>query len=302
MDLDATRDDRYERIVHVISDMDPDVIAVQEILGSTPYLAGDGLLQLAADTGLTCNTIQRPVYEDAARPALASAVNHERYDERDVNRRRYHTGLMWRPGIAPVPGGWRHYSDGRDFWHSLATLILDCGGPKIKVASFQGDPFRPDHRFNEARRVVSAFRDRSIPGVIGMDANGASSDRRADGEFYDADYCVDATNFEDLVYQAEWNDDPDAPSVVDRRAAEVMRRGRLHDVAPALAAPWEATTGHWTGENGGTADPWGPRRIDHIRLTPHLLPGVRGYTAWRTPDSLRASDHLPVVVDFDLPQ
>ncbi|MCC3766093.1 endonuclease/exonuclease/phosphatase family protein [Streptomyces sp. UNOC14_S4] len=276
---------RYEQVVRSIRTMGVHVLAVQEIIGAEPDDGAKVLWQLADDTGLTCTTAPDPTTGTSAGPALASSQHH------------FHTGLLWHPDLTAVPGGWRAYNGAPDFWHSLATLVLDAGGPPVKFASFHADPFRPDWRYNEARRVTSAFRA-GVPGAIGADWNAISADHRTDGTLFDDDPYT-AQDHIDLEYQVEWREDPTAPPKADRRASEVLRRGGLLDTAAVLDVPWEPTTGHWT-DGQGDPDRWGPRRIDTIRITDHLVPALRAHRTVRTPDTLAASDHLPVVVDLAL--
>ncbi|CAM5313564.1 endonuclease/exonuclease/phosphatase family protein [Streptomyces abikoensis] len=277
---------RYDCLVRAIRGLDVQVLAVQEILGSTPEDGSRVLSRLADDTGLVCTTTPDPATGAPAGSALASSQHS------------FHTGLLWHPDLQAVPGGWRAHNGAPDFWHSLATLVLDIGGQRVKFASFHADPFRPDWRYNEARRVTSAFRS-GIPGAVGADWNAISADRRPDGSLFDDDPYTGQDHI-DLEYQIEWRDDPTAPPKADRRAGEVLRRGGLLDTAAVLDVPWEPTTGHWA--NGrGDPDRWGPRRIDTIRITEHLAPALRAHRTVRTSDTLAASDHLPVIVDLALP-
>lgn len=209
-------------------------------------------------------------------------------------RGNYHVGLLWNPAVKPVPGGWRAYNGIPDFWHALATLKLDFGGIQIKCGSFHHDPFRPNWRYNEARRVTSAFIGQL--GVVGMDANGVSADRTRSGELYDRDPYTEQDH-DLLEYQIQWREDPSQPPKADRDAAELMRRQGLLDTAPLAEAPWEPTTGHLVGPDG-TADPFDPRRIDVIRVTRPLAPAVRSHRTIRTSTSLKASDHLPVLAQI----
>ncbi|MFF1417984.1 hypothetical protein [Streptomyces sp. NPDC058280] len=158
--------ERYARLVGTIRSLDVHSLAVQEVLGHTPEDAGRLLQQLADDTGLSCMTAPNPASGAPAMPAIA-ASQHGYPDKNGVSRGNYHVGILRNPEVQPVPGGWRAYNGAPDFWHALATLVLDFGGTQLKIGSFQGDPFRPDWRYNEARRVTSAFLGQE--GLLGMD-------------------------------------------------------------------------------------------------------------------------------------
>ncbi|MFJ8752056.1 endonuclease/exonuclease/phosphatase family protein [Streptomyces sp. NPDC102441] len=275
--LDFTgRDDRTDHLRQAVAEAQPDVLAVQEIVADTAAGAARLLHQLADSLGLLCAVDTRGT------EALASGQH------------RYHVGLLWRPGITPVREGWRAF-EGGDFHHALARLQLDVGAREpVTFASYHADPFRPARRFDEAHRVVAALTRPPGHAAIGGDFNSISADRTAHGDYYDPDPYAHQEWYDDLLYQAEWNDDPDAPHHVDRRAAQALRRGGLLDAAAEFDAPWQPTTGHWP-----VADPFGSRRIDMIRTTRHLGPALAGYRVLRTPAALSASDHLPVSIDLE---
>ncbi|OLE21295.1 MAG: hypothetical protein AUG49_22410 [Catenulispora sp. 13_1_20CM_3_70_7] len=150
---------------------------------------------------------------------------------------------------------------------------------------------RPETRFSEAARIASLTGGKTA--VVCGDFNGPSSERRPDGTFYDPDPLVERPWHEAVVYQAAWDDDPEAAPRVDRRAAERLRRAGLADVAVALDAPWQATTGHWP------ADPHGPRRIDRILVSARMLPALRSYHVVDGRQCRELADHLPAVAEFD---
>ncbi|ATM24542.1 hypothetical protein SMD44_p10043 (plasmid) [Streptomyces alboflavus] len=268
-------DDRTDSLRQAIIETRPDVLAVQEIVSDTPAGAARLLRQLADSLGLLSTV-------DTRGTAAVASGQH-----------RYHVGLLWRPGITPVPDTWRAF-EGGDFHHALARLQLDVGAREpVTFASYHADPFRPARRFDEAHRVVAALTRPSGPAAIGGDFNNVSADLTAAGDFYDPDPYTHQEWYGDLLYQVEWNDDPGTPHHADRRAAQALHRGGLVDTAAQLDVPWQPTTGHWPG------DPFGPRRIDMIRTTRHLLPALADYRVLRTPAARTGSDHLPVSIDLE---
>ncbi|RSO07013.1 hypothetical protein DMH18_26625 [Streptomyces sp. WAC 06783] len=291
----AAEKERYDAIVEVIRGLDVHALCVQEVLGTSPEEAGLLLRQLAQDTGLECMTAPDPASGAPSGPAIA-ASQHGHPDASGAFRGNFHVGVLWAPDVEPVPGGWRAYNGLPDFWHALATIRLDFGSTPIKVGSFQGDPFRPDWRYNEARRVTSAFLGQL--GILGADFNCISADTwPGTTRYYDHDPYTEQDH-DLLEYQILWRDDPSEPPVADRRAAEVMRRQGLLDAAPLANAPWHPSCGHWT-DAVGTPDIWGPRRIDTLRVTRRLAPGVHTHRTVQTTESLAASDHLPVVTEIE---
>jgi hypothetical protein len=280
---DAQVRQREQRLVEVIRKLDVDVLAVQEVLSADPDRAARRLAELADACGLDCRVVRSPSHADntaAGQVALAPAASG------------FHVGLMWRPGIAPVPDSWRAFGAG-DFWHALATLALDVGGSTpVTFAAYHADPFRPHRRFDEAFRVASLFRGR--PGLVGADWNNIGADRKTDGSYYDIDPYPGQIWYDELIHQTRWSDDAGAPLEADRRPTELLRRSGLIDAAAILNADWEPTTGYWPGGNR-----FGPRRTDAIRVTRHLLPALKAHWVARTETALATSDHLPTVVEFE---
>jgi hypothetical protein len=267
---------REQRLAEVIGKLDVDVLAVQEVLNADPDQAARRLTELADACGLSCQ-IGGGVGEQVALAPAASG---------------FHVGLLWRPGIEPVPGSWRAFGAG-DFWHALATLALDVGGPTpVTFAAYHADPFRPHRRFDEAFRVATLLRGQ--PGLIGGDWNNIGADRKADGSYYDVDPYRGQPWYDELIHQIRWSDDSDDPPEADRRATELLRRSGLIDAAAMLEAEWAPTTGYWPGGNR-----FGPRRTDAIRVTRHLLPALKAYRVARTETALATSDHLPALVEFE---
>jgi endonuclease/exonuclease/phosphatase family metal-dependent hydrolase len=76
----------------------------------------------------------------------------------------------------------------------------------------------------------------------------------------------------------------------------VLWAGGLHDVAAALRAPWQATVGHHPDDSYGVRGI--SRRIDGIRVTKQLLGGLRAYGVEDSALTRRASDHLPVTLEY----
>lgn len=277
LDFTGNDDVAFVDLRQAVADARADVLAVQELVHDTREGAAHLLRTFAEAVGMEC------VVDGRGTVAVASSQH------------RYHVGLMWRQGIRVVPGSWRAYG-APDFWHALAKVSLDVGGPvPVTFASYHADPFRPKRRFDEALRVVAALTRPPGPAVVGADWNNISADLHAlTGRYYDDDPWAGRPWFDDVIYQAEWEDDPDAPVRADRRPAEVLRRGGLLDAAAVLGVPWQPTVGHWS-----IPDPLGARRIDIIRTTRQLVRALRGYRVVRTPAALRASDHLPVAATFE---
>jgi len=276
----------YEAVIEVIRSLDTDVLAVQEVLAPDPPDAAALLRQLAADAGLRCEV-----------PGAGAAVAFGGHG--------YHVGLMWRDGIEPVPDS-LHRFGGADFWHGLAMVTLDVGGVLVRHASFHASPFCRLLRADQNERLVAAVtrtRGSSCPALIGADWNAESADRilGTDGAlrlYEGVDPYAEVPWFADLVYQCEW--DYDQAGVrrqwADRRAGDILWAGGLHDAAAVLGAPWQASTGHHPDDV--YAQHGVRRRVDAIRVTPELIPAMRGHEITTSEQAKTASDHLPVTVEY----
>ncbi|WP_332461473.1 endonuclease/exonuclease/phosphatase family protein [Amycolatopsis aidingensis] len=275
--------DRYDRVVRVMREVDADVWALQE-------LAGESALRTVADAiGMECGV--------GADDGIARRVAC------DPGGRGFGVGLMWRHGIAAVPGTLCTYTDDL-YFHGLVKVVLDVGGLRLQAASTHLTPFGGPQIATEARRVVSNLvrPDGRPPGIVGSDSNGITGDRvrRLDGswDWHAADPYVDQAWHDALVWQCRWSFDAKTGRRVhwaDREAGEVLWTGGLYEAGAVLDAPVAPTVGHWPSD-----DPYGPRDIDHLRVTRELVPAVRAVGVYRTELALAASDHLPKVVELDL--
>ncbi len=282
--------EHYRLVVESIRALRTDVLAVQEIRAPDVAAARQRLRRLADDTGLHC--LVPGIGGGDPLPALG------------LGTRGYHVGLAWREGIEPVPGSF--HSRNKDLWHALTWVSLDVGGPAVRHAAYHAPPFGRKIRTDQNELLVAllARPDSRVPTLVGADWNGESADRVPDSEtgtwrlYEPGDPYAQVSWFEDLVHQCEWDYDLRGQRChrVDRTAGEVLWAGGLHDAAAALRAPWQATTGHHPG------DPYGARgvrrRIDAIRVTAEVLPALRSHQVLDTDLTRRASDHLPVTVEY----
>ena len=277
----------YQTVVAAIRSVDPDVLAVQEILAPDGPAAAGRLRQLAYDVGLHCE-----VAGPAGRQAAVAVGGHG-----------YHVGLMWRDGIEPVPGSLRLVGGGGDFWHGLAMVTLDVGGFLVRHGSFHATPFGRGLRADQNERLVAAVtRPQSVPALIGADWNTESADRieSAGGwELYEpADPYAAVEWFADLIYQCEWDYDERGRRRhwADRQPGDVLWAGGLHDAAALLRAQWQPTAGHHPDDVYGAHGV--RRRIDGVRVTPSAAGAVRAHRVLDTALTQEASDHLPATVEY----
>ena len=281
--------EHYRTVVESIRALRTDVLAVQEICAHGLPAARQLLRQLADDTGLRC-LVDGPGGE--ALPALCHGA------------RGYHLGLLWRDGIEPVPGSF--HSRNADFWHALGWVTLDVGGPAVRHAVYHAPPFGRKIRADQNEIVVASLArpGARAPTLVGADWNGESADRIRDpgtGQwrlYEPGDPYAGVGWFEDMVHQCAWGYDEQGRRQhrVDRTAGDVLWAGGLHDAAAVLRAPWQATAGHHRD------DPYGARgvrrRIDGVRVTSEVVPALRAHRVTDTGLTRRASDHLPVTVEY----
>jgi endonuclease/exonuclease/phosphatase family metal-dependent hydrolase len=292
---DSAEDRRhYETIAGVIRDLAADVLAVQEILAPDAETAARRLRQLAGDAGLNCEVPGSPDAEGPGGPgggpqAAIAFGGHG-----------YHVGLMWRDGIEPVPGSLRCYG-GRDFWHGLALVTLDVGGTLVRHGAFHASPFCRRLRADQNERLVAAVtRPRGEPPVlVGADWNTESADRVPAGPLYEpGDPYAGVEWFADLIYQCQWDYDQQGRRRhwADREPGDVLWAGGLHDAAAVTGAAWQPTAGHHPADAYGARGVL--RRIDAVRVTGALVPALRAHQVIDTARTREASDHLPVVVEY----
>jgi len=286
----------YEMVAGVIRDLDADVLAVQEILAPDAETAARRLRQLAGDTGLNCEV------PGSGGSGSSGSSGGSGGSEAAIafGGHGYHVGLMWRDGIDPVPGSLRCYG-GRDFWHGLALLTLDVGGPLIRHGAFHASPFGRRLRADQNERLVAAVtRPRGEPPVlVGADWNAESADRRPDGTLYEpGDPYAGVEWFADLIYQCRWDYDEHGRRRprADREPGDVLWAGGLHDAAAVTGATWQPTTGHHPSDAYGASGV--SRRIDAVRVSGELVPALRTHRVIDTAQTRSASDHLPVLVEY----
>ncbi len=290
-DRSAAGREHYDLAVACARALDTDVLAVQEVRAQDPQTARARLRQLADDVGLSCTV---PASRSGA-PRIALAMGE----------RGYHAGLMWRPGIEPVPGSLRAYGQG-EFWHSLSYVTLDVGGPKIRHASFHATPFVRQVRADQNERLLAALRTTAggTPVLVGADWNTESADRVYDEAaqqwrlYEPRDPYSLVSWFDELVYQCQWDYDERGQRRhwADRRPGDVLWSGGLHDAAAVLRAPWQPTAGHHPADGYGARGIM--RRIDAVRVSSQVAGALRAHHVESTDLARRASDHLPVTVEY----
>ncbi len=283
---------RYGLLREVMAGLAADVLSVQEIRAEQPEAAGARLRQLADDVGMECVV---PAAEDGlARTALAAGG------------RGYHCGLLWRPGLTPVPGSFRESPPGR-LWHGAGWLTLDFGGVKVRHGTFHATPFVRRIRADQNELLLALINsgpDRDVPMLMGADWNTESADLVADDStgglklYEPADPYAGVPWFDGLIHQCEWSYDLRGRRKhrADRRPGDVLFAGGLLDAAALLQAPWRPTVGHYPGDGYGARGIL--RRIDAIRVQRQVAPALRAYLVTDTELARRASDHLPVSVDY----
>ncbi len=277
---DQGRDEemRFDLAEQVINEIEPDVLAIQELHATTQEEAVTSIHRLAEATGLRCTIDNSPTQTTTVIKG---------------HRSQLATGLLWRHGIEPVVNSWRVIQPDK-FWHALSMLTLDVGGVQVDHACYHGPPIarRPDlgvvlrERISEAKLIASTMAD---PGqnsftAIGADWNTLSADKLGD-DYYD--YLTLPAGLDPEVAQLAQN----------RMAGAVLLDSGLVDVAPALPGASITTRQLTTGHQKGSK--YGGRRIDLFRVKPKMLSAIRAYGVVMSKAAIQASDHLPVVLEYE---
>ncbi len=282
--------EHYGLVVESIRALDTDVLAIQEIRVPDKLAAQQGLRKLAGDVGMSC-TVPEPGGED--RPAVA------------IGAHGYHCGLLWRDGIEPVPGSLRCYGPGY-FWHSLAYVILDAGGTQVRHAVHHATPFGRRLRADQNEVLVGLLTRApgALPTLVGADWNTACADRvqdQATGKwvlYESADAFAGAEWSSGMIFHCQWDYDECGRRRhrADLEPGDVLWSGGLYDAAAALRVPWHPSYGHDPSDPSAEGRLW--CRIDGIRVTRAVLGALRGHHVEDTDLTRRASDHLPVTVEY----
>lgn len=175
-----------------------------------------------------------------------------------------HVAVLWRPGIEIQDWtDYRHWP----FHHTAARARLDVGAssPLCAISSHLS-PFDPGQRAHEAQ-LLGALAPKDEWVIAGLDRNAPGENTGYDPEPYADQPPGGRHQVHQLVWTEQWPPPPGTP--VDRRAAAVLTRHGLHDLAPALGVPWTPTSGHHP------ADPHGLRRVDALLVSESLLAHAR---------------------------
>jgi endonuclease/exonuclease/phosphatase family metal-dependent hydrolase len=303
-DTPAERE-RQDQVCEVISGLDVDVLAVQEVHATSPKQAALRLVELARRVGMT--TYHREAAWDSGPEYEIDKI------ALGISPHDLHLGLIWnRDRVEPVYGTFRSYPH-ENMHHGLIKMVFRVQGSdgkthEVQLGSTHLTPFGPyGGRADEAVRVASAFtRPLARPaGLVGGDWNTISADRLADGTFYDPDPYADYPWHPGCVYQCQRERDEHGRIVrwwADRTPGEALLDGGLLDARVALhnatldsgGVPWQASAGHRSNDTT-----FGPRRIDGIRCTADVVPALRTAIILGGELATQASDHLPEVVEYD---
>jgi endonuclease/exonuclease/phosphatase family metal-dependent hydrolase len=281
--------EHYELVAASIRALGTDVLAVQEIRAPDAPAARERLRVLAEDVGMRCEVPD--ARGEALQPALAAGPHG------------YHCGLMWREGIEAVPGSLLCDGPGY-FWHSVARVNLRVGGVEVRHAAHHATPFGRRQRADQNELLAALAINRGLPTLVGADWNTECADRVLDEDSGDwvlyepGDPYAGVEWFDQMIHQCEWDYDERGRrrARVDRGPGEVLWAGGLFDAAAVLNAPWRATAGHHPTDPFGAAGV--RRRIDGIRVTRPVVGALRAHHVVDTDLTRRASDHLPVTVEY----
>jgi hypothetical protein len=301
----AEQEEHYGLVVEAIRELGTDVLAVQEIRGADSDTVAGRLRRLADDVGMRCLVGPAGSSGPAGSAGSAGPEPGARKPALAMGSRGFHCGLLWRGGIEPVGGSLRALGRGH-FWHSAAVVTLDVGGRLVRHAAFHATPFGRLLRADQNERLVAMLTGPrgSLPLLVGADWNTESADRVRDDSgrwvlYEPRDPYEGVAWFPDMIYQCEWDYDERGRRRhwADRRPGDVLWAGGLDDAAAVLRAPWQPTAGHHPQDRYGVEGI--SRRIDAIRVSPHVTGALRAHHVTDSELTRLASDHLPVTVEYD---
>ncbi|MBB3665922.1 endonuclease/exonuclease/phosphatase family metal-dependent hydrolase [Prauserella sediminis] len=273
-DPDRPDEERWARVEAMLDTIQPDVLAVQELIAREPDKrdgAADALRKLGSALGMSCEVDGEPVV------AVGGGIHH--------------VAVLWRSDrISAVPGTVQRLERSpAGMWHSCVAVDLDVNGHAIRIGSTHLSPFDGLSRAQDARQVHRAMARTAGPcGLVGGDWNSLSSDVQFDPDPYAPAIEAGRTWDPDWAYQYR------ADGELDRDAARWLEGpGGMRDCVMLAGGDWAPTVGH-------VPDAHPPRRIDRWLATP-AMPAAAITDVQVAPLDLvgDASDHRPVVVTVD---
>jgi exodeoxyribonuclease III len=189
-----------------------------------------------------------------------------------------HVALFYRQGLQPAGAS----TTGMLMQHGAVRLVLPTVelGPITFVLTHL-HAFSSWFRVTEAQTVVSKAVARTPEALIFGDMNAVAA----------ADLPLDlAAAPRGMVVRLS------APGGgLDTQTIDTFLQHGFQDLGAGVVGPTYSTA---VGDEGGASGPL--VRLDHILATAGLAARCRAVTAVREPPAARASDHLPVVAEFDL--
>jgi len=185
-----------------------------------------------------------------------------------LSRSGHHGAVFIRPGLRPVS----LRTDTGESYRALIELGLETpGGLRMIVSAVHLDPISPE------RRLAGALECTNAPPAIAL---GDFNNNRADEPGF-----AEAWARFPLRHRAR-----SGSSQVDDRLFAALERAGYVDLHRRFHP----------GQPGPTIDVAGGLRLDYIFATEDLAARATACEVIRTPETGRASDHHPVVADFDL--
>ncbi len=267
---EITDDKRHALIPQVISDLEPDVVLLQQLCGQNDKQVGLSLRMLAAEADLQCTTGK----------ATTAAKSRQQY---------LGTGVLWGGRFTPS-----NFIPRTDFWHPISTIEGSVGGSQVALASY--DAQSPDKvqkngdlREPEAYRL-GAYAERYGLTLIGGNFGSLSTARWQNGEYVDPD--------PDLKPAVRARLEPFKKDYLfSRKPGAALERGGLLDVVANLALTQntvpDATTDNWLATETAA-------RPERAYALPSMASMVTAVEVVKNDQTAVASSHYPVVMTIQL--
>ena len=260
--LDTGIENRFEHIPSLLSELEPDIILMQELYGTDQTQLEESARGLAQKLGFSC--------EFQGEVTAAKSQHHN-----------LGTGVLWGPRFEPTA-----YTRVSNLWQPLNIVEGTIDGQPLTGASFHaqsvgkvetcGDTRPSDHE----KLLAIARRYPRI--ILGADWNGISK--------WDTDPQPETPLHEVMTPR-------EVAFVLNRSPANILEDGGLIDLAAYYA---HSTGGILETTTGGRPTREGPQRLDRLYAWQAIAERICAISVIKTELAGKLSDHYPKVLDLDI--
>ncbi len=171
------------------------------------------------------------------------------------------------------------------FYHGCLSAELETPAGKVRILGVHLNPFDPACRISETRHLArEAYSDQNV--VLLGDFNSFSPSDKVHKSLWDLPPRVLARHIRDAAHPREF--DTEALAILEYAGFTDLFR-KLHPEDPGWTIPTDVGSPFHTTH----------MRLDYLFATEPMASKVSAVEVLRTPESKRASDHFPLVGDFE---